>query len=284
MQLAGVLDHLPRVQHQLGKPLRLGERQFRVRGYHANRQSVSLDHERHLLEAFRRALALRPGTFVDVGANTGQTLLKLLSLEPDRDYVGFEPQAGCCHCLQQFATDNGLTTVQVLPLALSDRDGVLKLYSHGDGDQMASQQGRSGTRALWVPRRRGDGVLSELGVATPGIIKIDVEGAELEVLRGLSETIARSAPILFFEVLPNFVGEDRLWRPDTDRKHKLLRAAEIMSLLVSHGYCVCQIDNDAQEYPITRFDLDDREGFRGPDFVALPPDIRPMTVRLNKTL
>lgn len=284
MQLAGMLHHLPRVRHQLGKPLRLGERDYRVRGYHANRQSVTLDHEPHLLEPLRHALTVRAGPFIDVGVNTGQTLLKLLTLDPGRAYFGFEPQVGCCHSLQQFAADNALETVSVLPIALSDRDGVLPLYARDAADPMAGLRVRAGAQAFPAPARRGDGILTELGVTAPGIIKVDVEGGELEVLRGLSETLSRSGPILFFEVLPNFTGEDRLMLPDTVRERNHRRAADLMSFLIALGYRVSQIDDTSLEHPISRFDLDDRVGFRGADFVAYPPGVRAMAVRLNKKL
>ena len=48
--------------------------------------------EPHLLGVLRAALEARRGAFVDVGAYTGQTLVKLLLIEPTRRYVGFEPQ------------------------------------------------------------------------------------------------------------------------------------------------------------------------------------------------
>ena len=107
MPLPRLSRHLPLLRHQMGRPLRLGDRDYRVRGYIANRQAVTLGHEPRLMAPLARALAAHDGPFVDIGVNTVQTLLKVLHLDPGRAYLGFEPQAGC-FSVQQFLVDNGL--------------------------------------------------------------------------------------------------------------------------------------------------------------------------------
>ena len=269
MGLAQLSHHLPRVRHQLGKPLSLGGRDYRVRGYLANRQAVTLGHEPHLMAPLRRALAARPGAFVDVGVNTGQTLLKVLSIDPERAYLGFEPQIGCAFCVQQFLADNDLTQARVVPVALSDRDGMAGLHAAGLFDEMASLTKERGTMELPVALRTGDAVLPELGVDAPGIIKVDVEGAELEVLRGLRKTLTRARPILFFEVLPNFTGEDRIPLPCDIASRNRQRAAEIWDLLTGLGFAIRQIDDLGEEHLIDGFELGDRTRFIGRDYVAV---------------
>lgn len=269
MQLTDLSHHIPRVRHQLGKPLQLGGLDYRVRGYLANRQAVTLGHEPHLMPPLRRALEACPGPFVDVGVNTGQTLLKVLAIDPDRSYFGFEPQIGCCFCVQQFITDNNLTHARIMPIALSDHDGMAGMHAEGLFDEMASLHKENRTTEAPVAVRKGDGVLHELGCLEPGLIKIDVEGAELEVLRGLGSTLARVRPILFFEVLPNFTGEDRI-RVSTDiATENTRRASEIWALLTELGYTIRQIDNLGDENLISGFDLDDRMRFKGRDYIAV---------------
>ncbi|MEM1297812.1 MAG: FkbM family methyltransferase [Pseudomonadota bacterium] len=263
--------HMPRVRHQLGEQMKIGDRGYRVRGYLANRQATTLGHEPQLIRVFARAMTSRQGPFVDVGANTGQTLLKVLSIDSARPYLGFEPQVGCCFCIGQFLEDNGLDHAQVLPLALSDREGLFALHGKGSFDEMASAKPRPGARAHWVMARVGDHVLAELGMSEPGVLKIDVEGAELEVLAGLRHTLANAHPVVFFEVLPNFRGEDRVPLPGPTAQRNRVRAAQIHGLLTELGYRIQQIGHDGTCRTISAIELDDREKFRGRDYVAWPP-------------
>lgn len=263
--------HMPRVRHQLGEQMKIGDRGYRVRGYLANRQATTLGHEPHLIRVLARAMSARPGLFVDVGANAGQTLLKVLSIDSARPYLGFEPQVGCCFCIGQFLQDNELDHAQVLPFALSDREGLFALHGKGGFDEMASAKPRPGTRAQWVMARVGDQVLAELDMSAPGIVKIDVEGAELEVLTGLRLTLARAHPAVFFEVLPNFRGADRVPLPHLVAQRNRARAAQIHGLLTELGYRIQQIGSDGTCRTISMIELDDRENFRGRDYVAWPP-------------
>ncbi|MFK7941970.1 MAG: FkbM family methyltransferase [Paracoccaceae bacterium] len=277
-----LIYHMPRVRHQLGELMRIGSQGYRVRGYLANRQATTLGHEPHLLKVLSRAMAARTGPVLDVGVNTGQTLLKVLSIDPSRPYIGFEPQVGCCFCLGQFLEDNNLSQAQIVPVALSDRDGMIQLHGAGAFDEMASTRPRPGTQAHWVAARIGDHVLAELGVPQPGVIKIDVEGAELEVLSGMRDTLARAHPVVFFEVLPNFKGDDRVPLPPTTCAHNNARAAQILSFFEQLGYRLQQIAKDGTCRSIKAFSLDDRAGFTSRDYVAWPPLDAPATTQANQ--
>ncbi len=210
MNRASLAIHLGRIRHQLGAEFKLGSASYRVRGYCANRLPIGLGHEQHVYRAIERVLATREGTFVDVGVNVGQTLFTVLSIDPSRSYVGFEPQIDCSFFVDQFIRDNGLDHLQVIAMALSDTDGFLPLYSNRDCDDMASLQGdtevdgQQRRMSSIVAVRRGDAAISELGIEAIAAIKIDVEGAELQVLRGLTETLGKNRPPVLFELLPNY--------------------------------------------------------------------------------
>lgn len=260
--------HIPRLRHQLGEKLRIGPHSYRVRGYFANRLSTTLEHEPHVMDVIRHAMSLHEGPVVDVGVNTGQTLLKILSIDPNRRYVGFEPQVGCCACVSQFLLDNQLQNARVIPMALSDRPGVIELHSSGGFDEMASRRARPGTQPFYAAAQTGDAALADLGLGNPGFIKIDVEGAEAEVMTGLRGTLTRARPTLLFEVLPNFVGEDRIPLPRDQAAKNAQSAARIFDLLTGMGYRIEQVHPSGDTVPVTAFNLDDRDGFLGRDFVA----------------
>ncbi|HEX8534429.1 MAG TPA: FkbM family methyltransferase [Allosphingosinicella sp.] len=268
-----LIAHLRHVAFQAGRRLPLGGRRYRVKGYLPNRFSTSMTHEPHLQIVFRRLLGGRQGAFVDVGANLGQTLVSVLSIDPQRQYVGFEPQIMCCAFLTQFVADNGLSNVKIMPLALSNRYSVLDLHASNLGDVMATTLSDAETPVVAsVPVAPGDEILARLQLERIAIIKIDVEGAEPEVMEGLRETIARCRPAIVFELLPNFTGMERAWRAEEARLANRERAARIHAFLTEAGYRVFQIDRLGGEHPLDRFELDDPANFVGSDYLALPDE------------
>jgi FkbM family methyltransferase len=201
MQLSSVAYHLPRLRRELGSRLKLGARDYRIRGYIPNHLATTFEHESHMLGPLRRAMSTRPGMVVDVGVNTGQTLLKILSIDPERPYLGFEPQIACCFFVDQFLGDNKIGNARIVCLALGDENRLLPIYTSGQLDEMASlvksstERYRATSTAYFIPARIGDEVLAEMAVDDPAIVKVDVEGAELRVFRGLAGIIARATDL-----------------------------------------------------------------------------------------
>lgn len=271
------LSHARRISYHLGKTVRLGGRDFKVRGYYASRLEFSdVRHEKNMVEVFGRVLKSRPGVFLDVGVNIGQSLFKVLSVDPDRTYIGFEPQIACCYNVEQFLLLNRLHTAKLLPVALSDVNGTLKLYSRGDYDEMASLVKNHETTgiqpsAYFVPVRVGDELLGELGVGDICAIKIDVEGAELDVLRGLVTTLRSKRPPVIFEMLPNFYGvHQRVMFPPQTCQKKRAQADAVEALFADVGYEIFQIHDDGSETRIDRFELDDMVAYVGNNYIAHP--------------
>ena len=257
-------------------PLKLGARQYRLRGYCANRFASGLDHEPHLMPLIARELCKKNGAFVDIGTNVGQTLVKVLALDPTRRYVGFEPQISCCFFVEQFLKDNALTRAQVIPLALFDVNRVCSLYSNDRYDEMASLSGavevsgRKRQSVTLVPCRIGDEVLDEIGLEEIAAIKIDVEGTELQVLTGLAQTLHKKQPAVIFEVLPNFYGHDRLMQDSETCSRNTSIAERLYKYLSDAGYEIRQINRCGDEIPIHKFDLDNRIDYIGSDYIASP--------------
>jgi FkbM family methyltransferase len=169
-------------------------------------------YERWLDAVLFAGVKCRPGDFVDVGVNIGQTFFKALAiLGRERQYLGFEPQITCCSALQTFIEDNGLKHCRIFPFGLSNENRVVKLYIRsGPHDECASVVANFRPASFYdtfqyVSVRKGDEVLKELDVPSVSVIKIDVEGGELEVIEGLLNTISATRPVLIFEVLNHFL-------------------------------------------------------------------------------
>ncbi len=137
------------------------------------------------------------GIFVDVGANIGNHSLYFAVMLGAARVIPIEPNPLCWRLLVE----------NVLANALLDRFDLTRL-GVGLGEVRAGGYGmerreRNLGAAAMVPGEgdlevwRGDDLLAEV---VPDFIKIDVEGAELAALRGLSGLIARHRPKLFVEV------------------------------------------------------------------------------------
>lgn len=151
-----------------------------------------------------RAMDLRGAVCVDVGAHMGlHTMLMSKLAGPDGRVFSFEPQSRNFDLLQRNIRANGLSNVQARRAAVGDRDGTCRMAVHPTnlGDHRVAAGGFNGG-VEEVPMVRLDSVLSGLPGAI-GLVKIDVQGYETHVIRGMRETL-RCNPdaILMIEVFP----------------------------------------------------------------------------------
>jgi FkbM family methyltransferase len=173
------------------------------------------------VEWFRSVV--RPGmTALDVGANVGQMTLELAALVgPSGRVLAIEPGRGNLELLQLHLIENGMRDrVEVVEAACADvHGGEIEFFVAGEhAASVGSGHSIAGTDAI----RRGaphsrvhrvccarvsiDGLCSERDLR-PDVIKIDVEGGELHVLRGAQRTLARVRPRVRFGFHP-FAFED----------------------------------------------------------------------------
>jgi FkbM family methyltransferase len=148
---------------------------------------------------------LRPGgCFIDVGANIGFfSLLAAKLAGPDGQVVAIEPVPANTDLIKANATLNRFGNVTVVRAAAgaSNRTGELILARYHGGAALASAPKPPDARGrLSVPVVTLDGLVSHLGLPPPTMVKIDVEGAELEVLAGMPRTLWRDHPDILFEV------------------------------------------------------------------------------------
>lgn len=144
------------------------------------------------------------GTFVDIGANIGNHTLFAALVWKAAKIVPFEPNPLAFNTMFHNISVNGLRDVVDLSnigLGLSDKEAggfaMQKMANNLGGARMLPGKG---TLQVF----RGDDLLAGL---EPDLIKIDVEGMELEVLRGLEGLLKDRKPMLFVEV-DNALADD----------------------------------------------------------------------------
>lgn len=141
---------------------------------------------------------VKPGMVcVDAGANYGYYSLLLSDLVgPTGVVMAYEPQDLLRELLQQSIRVNGFSRTTDLGLALGSHTGSVPLFANGNDLGSGSLISKVGltkkTQYVNVVQLDGNVLLAEGPV---DFVKIDVQGFELEVLRGMRETLARSPNI-----------------------------------------------------------------------------------------
>lgn len=173
--------------------------------------------------------ALNPGdTAFDVGANIGLFSLVLAqAVGSSGTVIAFEPLPSNAGRAEANLNLNRLSNAQVLVTAVGAEDGVGQLNMAEDPAYpsiqcVAENQGTG--QCLRVPIARLDTVWRQMGSPSVKCVKIDVEGAELEVLQGATDLLLSCRPLLILEAngkdvlarLQHALGavSYRLWQPD----------------------------------------------------------------------
>ncbi len=202
-----------------------------------------LKHEEWFTVLLEQLLPATDGAFADVGMNIGQTLLKVYSIDAGREYFGFEPNPICYYYCQRLIELNKLNNYHLFPVGLFDKDDVLKLYMDMDIASGASVLKDFRTnmsrykKHINVPVFKGDEILGKFEKKI-GILKADVEGAELEVIKGTLKIIERDLPFLILEILPVYNLEK------TNGQYRKKRQDELVSILLNLEYSIFRIDAD----------------------------------------
>lgn len=150
---------------------------------------------------------LKPGmTFFDVGANVGfHSTVACRLIDPARGHVvSFEPLAANADQIEVNARLNNFECVRVMRLALGNHDGearfLLSEISSRGALETTGQVPASHSGIATVQIRRLDTLMDEAHLPAPDVMKIDVEGAEADVLAGAHETLMRDRPIMMIEL------------------------------------------------------------------------------------
>lgn len=148
------------------------------------------------------------GVVVDVGAAGGvHTLLASRLVGPAGRVVAIEARPGSVRILRAWRRVLGLGNVQVLSMAVGATPGSLDLRvplvptrSHAVGGDDGSLLARLPAVTRTVGMTTLDLVATARGLQRLDLVKVDVEGAELDVLEGGAATISTHRPVLLVEV------------------------------------------------------------------------------------
>jgi FkbM family methyltransferase len=179
---------------------------------------------------------LKPGhVFFDVGAHHGWVSMWGLPLVGKGGKVySFEPSPANLTILEWHRTNNNFSQWAIVPKAVSDVDAEEEFFlvDSGDSPMNSLTTGVPGTplmsgrdiRKISIQTITLDTFCSEVSLS-PNLVKIDVEGAELLVLRGAAKLLGESRPTIILAVHP-------YWLPTGQSSQ------QIFELLTRYGYTV----------------------------------------------
>jgi FkbM family methyltransferase len=148
---------------------------------------------------------IRPGAvFLDIGAHVGQYSVIAGSKIGSGHVHSFEPDPRTFALLRE--NTQSLPNVQANQLALSDEDGIMRLYFADSGhigfNSLQPPKFNATAGSCEVRTQSLDNYILEHGIRRVDFVKMDVEGAELQVLAGATRMLAENRPTMLVEFNP----------------------------------------------------------------------------------
>ena len=161
------------------------------------------------LDAFAGEIGATPAPVVfDVGANNGQFAAAIFDRWPQARVHSFEPQKNLVPRIREFADINGLQDRHVVNwCAIGASAGEADFFQNRSpvsASLLREKAARRTVRRVYkVPVKTLDDYAQTQGIRQVDILKLDVEGVELDALRGARQVLGR-VRLMFLEVHPPF--------------------------------------------------------------------------------
>lgn len=225
--------------------------------------------ESWMTEVLKRLQPVFNGHFVDVGVNIGQTLIKAFTIFNDVKYIGFEPNPSCLNYSKNLIEINGFSNCSLIPIGIGEKTEIAKLLFFSDDKLDPSATIIQGFRdegtvvkKEFIPVFKGSTLSNILPTDLGSILKIDVEGAELEVIEGFNSWINATRPIILTELLPVYSVENTF---------RLERQKLLNSHLKNVNYVITRIvknNNQVTLLKLNEFDINDK--IENSDYIFIP--------------
>lgn len=163
---------------------------------------------------------------LDIGANIGTTSLYFASMNQQAQILAFEPHPQTFARAKENVELNLFKNIDLVNIGLGEKKEKVKLYEvnvNNPGMNRILQVEKDYPFKL-IAVEKLDDFLQDKNIAEVNLIKLDVEGFEISVLKGAEKTIRANKPLLFIEL-----DDDNLRENGGD-------AAAMIQLLVSFGY------------------------------------------------
>ena len=138
-------------------------------------------------------------TIVDIGANIGYFVMQEASRQKYKQILAIEPNPASFSLLQQNIERNHFENIRALHLAISDTEGSRPFYISKQSNLCSMTPRKDCTDTIDVNVMPLDQLLAKEKVSHIDLIRMDLEGHEICVLRGMLETLKRDRPWICLE-------------------------------------------------------------------------------------
>jgi len=187
--------------------------------------------------------------FFDVGANIGLFSLYLKRLYPDLKCYLFEPFPTLFNCLKLTLKNSKMEDVHINDYALCNENKELEFFidTFNDGghslDSSSISSRSKKAQSLKIQGKKLDSFVAENNIDRIDFLKIDIQGAEVEFLKGARESINKFKPKIMVELnnknledFINLIGEGyEIYCPGLDEKIDASKLNEIKDKLIRAG-------------------------------------------------
>ncbi len=151
--------------------------------------------------AFMEKYCREDAVVIDIGANIGLVTSSCAVLSPKGKIYAFEASPSIYKFLRKTVNENKFSNVKIFDIALSDKKRILKFYEDNKflaGSRVVTNNYQN-DKIIKVPAMPFDKIVKNLDLKKIDIIKLDVEGHELQVLKGAAKTIKKYQPHCLIE-------------------------------------------------------------------------------------
>ena len=191
---------------------------------------------------------------IDAGANQGQYTLAFLSIVGKQGkVVAIEPMEYACNIIAEQVALNDFPQPAIVQAALSEAPGTAVLDLSKGVVSASIKRDFGGSETLAVKTVSIDQLARDLALKRVDFIKLDIEGAELEGLRGAREVLTKHHPVVCLEV----IGEEltvlaEFLRNFGYRPYKLDAKGDLVDVGAVEGFEACVFFIADQMSPVAR--------------------------------
>ena len=155
-------------------------------------------------------------TVLDIGGNIGYyVLLEHKCIGNNGKIIAIEPSPDNFKILEDNLALQNISNVQAYNIAAGDKDGQLNFLIYKDASNSCmvipeGQEERWPGDKIKVPVRKMDQFINELKLEQIDFVRMDVEGYELHIIKGMKESLSKFKPKIHIEVHKNILGKENV--------------------------------------------------------------------------